>query len=105
MEYDNTNTGMLRKNGSKQRDSHPDYRGMVNVNGDEYWLSAWVKVGREGTKLAGEKYMSLALQPKDDEPPNRHQAPQTRHPTTRRPAVRQQPAAQHDDMGDDDIPF
>lgn len=69
MQYDNTNTGMLRKNQKKEKDNHPDYRGKINVDGVEYWLSAWIKVGREGTKLAGEKYMSLSVQPIEEQPP------------------------------------
>jgi len=65
--YDNTNTGLLKKNDRKEKDSHPDYRGMVNVDGVDYWLSAWIKVGKEGSKLAGQKFFSLALEPMEDQ--------------------------------------
>lgn len=67
MAYDNTNTGLLKKNDRKEKDSHPDYRGMVNVDGVDYWLSAWIKVGKEGSKLAGQKFFSLALEPMEDQ--------------------------------------
>ena len=67
MEYDNTNTGLLRKNDRKERDNHPDYRGMVNVDGVDYWLSAWIRVGKEGGKLAGQKFFSLALERMEDQ--------------------------------------
>jgi hypothetical protein len=65
MAYDNTNSGLLAKNDKQGNDSRPDYRGSINVDGTEYWLSAWIKTGRDGTKLAGQKYMSLSVQPKD----------------------------------------
>lgn len=65
MAYDNTNSGLLAKNDKQGNDSRPDYRGSINVDGREYWLSAWIKTGRDGTKLAGQKYMSLSVQPKD----------------------------------------
>jgi hypothetical protein len=66
--YDNTNRGMLTRNDKQGNESRPDYRGSINVAGVEYWLSAWIKEGREGTKLEGQKYMSLSVQPKDAQP-------------------------------------
>lgn len=90
MSYDNTNTGMLAKNDRKQKETHPDYRGTINIEGVEYWLSGWLKTGKEGGKLAGQKFFSLSVQPKDAAPAA---AP--------KPAAA--PAAA-DDM-DDDIPF
>lgn len=65
MSYDNTNSGLLAKNDKQGNDQRPDYRGSINVDGVDYWLSAWIKTGRDGTKLAGQKYMSLSAQPKD----------------------------------------
>ena len=67
-QYDNTNRGMLARNDKQGNESRPDYRGSINVAGVEYWLSAWIKEGREGTKLEGQKYMSLSVQPKDAQP-------------------------------------
>lgn len=65
MAYDNTNSGILTRNDKGGNENRPDYRGSINVDGVEYWLSAWIKEGREGTKLAGQKYMSLSVQPKE----------------------------------------
>jgi hypothetical protein len=65
MSYDNANSGLLAKNDKQGNEARPDYRGSINVEGREYWLSAWIKTGRDGTKLAGQKYMSLSVQPKD----------------------------------------
>ena len=58
-EYDNTNRGVLFKNEDKQQDSHADYRGQLNVNGQEFWLDAWIK-----TSKAGKKFMSVSVKPK-----------------------------------------
>lgn len=41
MEYDNTNKGSIWKNDKKATDKHPDFRGSINAEGKEYWLSAW----------------------------------------------------------------
>lgn len=108
MSYDNTNTGLLAKNTRKEKENHPDYSGSVNVEGVEYWLSGWIRVGREGSKLAGQKYFSLALTPKDeqqDRPAPRRAAsrPAPRDEAPRR-AQPPQPRGGFDDM-DDDIPF
>lgn len=59
MSYDNTNSGVLFKNDRKESEKHPDYKGSVNVNGQEFWLSAWIKTGQKG------KFMSLSVSPKD----------------------------------------
>jgi hypothetical protein len=66
MTYDNTNSGLLAKNDKQGNENRPDYRGSINVDGRDYWLSAWIKTGRDGTKLSGQKYMSLSVQPKGD---------------------------------------
>lgn len=65
MAYDNTNSGMLARNKRREKDTHPEYTGTINVDGVEYWMSAWIKEGRDGSKLAGEKYFSIAITKKD----------------------------------------
>lgn len=40
-EYDNTNRGAIWKNSEKTIDNHPDFKGTLNVEGVEYWVSAW----------------------------------------------------------------
>jgi hypothetical protein len=67
-EYDNTNSGMLARNKRKEKDTHPEYTGTINVEGVEYWMSAWVKEGRPGSKLDGQKYFSIAINRKDPPP-------------------------------------
>jgi hypothetical protein len=76
-------SGNLFKNDRKQKDSHPDYRGTITIEGTQYELAAWLKDGKKG------KYMSLNAkipQPRDNDAPRERQA-----------------AA--DNFGDSEIPF
>jgi len=50
----------LFKNDRKESEKHPDYKGYLTVNNQEFWLSAWIKEGKIG------KYMGLAISPKED---------------------------------------
>jgi len=54
--------GALFKN-EKEKDTHPDYRGDITIGGAKYWLSAWIKTGKNG------KYMSLSAKPKEEKTP------------------------------------
>lgn len=53
------NSGSLFKNDKKTSEKHPDYKGSAMIDGQDYWLSAWVKTGKSG------KFMSLAFELKD----------------------------------------
>ena len=88
MQYDNTNSGMLKRNPAKETEDHPDYKGSINANGVEYWVSAWINIAKEGSKIPGQKFLKIKLTPKD--------AP----PQSKKPAA----APSHDDL-DDDFPF
>ena len=59
-EYDNTNRGSLFDNDKKEKDTHPDFAGSINVDGKEYWLNGWKK-----TSKAGKRFFSLSVKPKD----------------------------------------
>lgn len=60
--------------------NNPTHRGSMMVNGEEYWVSLWVKEGQKGKFFAGQ------VQPKE----NRFETPS-----------RQVPVGEFDD----DIPF
>ena len=40
-QFSNTNRGSIWKNEKKLTDNHPDFTGALNVEGVEYWVSAW----------------------------------------------------------------
>ena len=62
-EYDNTNTGILSRNDRKEKDSHPDFKGSINIEGREFWLSGWVKIKKDGSS----KFFSLSVKRKDEQ--------------------------------------
>lgn len=99
MAYDETNRGALFKNEQKDSDKHPDYKGKVNVNGVDFWLSAWVK-----TAESGRRYMSLSVQPKEQPREERNERPRTHGERPGGPNNRPQSGTGFDDL-DDDIPF
>lgn len=84
-EYDNSNRGALFKNDRKEKETHPDYKGSINVGGTDYWLSAWLSESK-----AGKKYMSLSVKPKEEQQEKAQPAPA---------------AVVTDDGFNDDIPF
>ena len=90
--YDNTNRGVLFKNDRKEKDTHPNMKGSINVEGVEYWVSAWTKDGQNG------KFISLSLTPKEQT----QTAAQVAQKSA--PPQRQQAAPVAQDL-DDDIPF
>ena len=61
--YDNTNRGFLRTNEKKpeQKEGAPEYRGEINVNGQEFWIAGWLA---EHENMGG-KYFRLKTEPKD----------------------------------------
>ena len=43
MEYNNTNRGQIWKNEDRKSDSHPHFKGSMDIDGVEYWVSAWTR--------------------------------------------------------------
>ena len=82
--YDNTNRGALFPNDRREKDTQPNYKGEINVNGVDMWISGWKQMSN-----AGKPYLSLSLTPKEAQP--QAQAPA-------------QPAMASATI-DDDIPF
>lgn len=61
-DYDNTNSGVLFKNDRKERPNQPDYRGSLDVEGVQYWVSAWIKTAGPSARNPGSKFFSIAIQ-------------------------------------------
>lgn len=54
------NSGSVFKNENKATENHPEYKGSAMINGQEMWVSIWVK------KPEGKKpFLSLSFQNKE----------------------------------------
>lgn len=91
MAYDNTNRGSIWPNKKKEKDTHADFTGSINVDGVEYWLNGWRR--KEGAKPDSPS-MTFTVRPKQADHQNERPPQQGfgRAPTKRT------------DM-DDEIPF
>jgi len=50
------NSGAIFKNTKKDKETHPDYRGSINVEGKDYDIALWLKESQSGMK-----YFSVGL--------------------------------------------
>ena len=98
--YDNTNTGILAANTRRDKETQPTHTGSINIEGKEYWLSAWINEGKAGSKLEGKRYFSLKVNPKD---PPASEGKVTPESWAKKEASKSKPFGAFD--GDDDIPF
>ncbi len=64
-DYDNTNRGAVWKNDKKTTENHPDFRGDINIEGVEYWVSGWKR--KQGAN-PNSPAMSLAVTKKEARP-------------------------------------
>jgi hypothetical protein len=50
--FDDTNRGVLfNERDRKATEKDRDYSGKINIEGREFWLSAWIKTSKKGTKF------------------------------------------------------
>lgn len=59
MNQQRDNSGILGKNTRREKDTHPTHSGQCTIDGKAYWISGWVKDGRDGSR-----FFSLAFKPK-----------------------------------------
>lgn len=74
MAYDNKNRGTLGKNRRKTEDTHPPYAGQCNIDGIDYWISAWVNKSKD----SDEKFFGLTFKrktPRSDAPKTEEDIP------------------------------
>ena len=63
-EFDNKNRGAIWKNDKKETEKHPDFRGELNVDGVDFWVSAWRRAPGAPEKAPA---LSFAITPKDSQ--------------------------------------
>lgn len=67
-DYDNTNRGAIFKNEKKETEKHPDFTGSLNVNGQEFWVSAWKRRPDQSEKSPA---LSFSIKAKDSSAPTK----------------------------------
>ena len=51
-------SGLLFRNERKEQPNHADYEGSAMINGQEFYMNAWIKEGKKG------KFMSFSFRSK-----------------------------------------
>jgi len=83
-------TGTLFRNDRKTSEKHPDKKGSCKINGQEYWVSGWIRYSDNG-----EERISLAFSLKEERPDRSGPAP-----------VKNQQISTNTNINiDDEIPF
>ncbi len=85
-DFDNTNRGAIWGNDKDGNDRRPDFKGSLNVNGEEYWVSAWKRKPNAKERAPA---LTFSIEKKE-----------AKYQNSEKPA----PANNFDDF-DDDIPF
>ncbi len=57
------NTGAIFKNDKKTSETHPDYKGKVNVNGADMEVALWLKESKSGTKYFSATFQEPYVKP------------------------------------------
>ena len=76
------------KNNRKEKPTHPDFTGDMNVDGKMYWVNMWEKTDKNGNT-----YFSGSIREKD-----------AAYAQAKAPLEKQAPSEKFDDI-EDDIPF
>ncbi len=62
-QYDNNLTGILFKNDKNGNEKRPDYKGSAEIEGVQYWVSAWIRDTAKG------KCLSMKYERKEQQAP------------------------------------
>jgi len=121
--FDNTNRGAIWRNTEKRDDKDRDFKGSINIDGVEYWISGWSKKQGDNPNAPSVRF---SVQRKEEvhnqgyqqtqqamQQPQQQQAPQQQsyqnqpNPTHQQAPQQQQQPQQQPDAFDfnDDIPF
>lgn len=71
-QYDNEKRFALFKNDKANNPKRPDYRGTIQINGQEYKMSGWLKESAKGEFISGQIEVA---QPKPDAQPQSDPTP------------------------------
>jgi len=63
MNYGNTNRGRIWSNECKAKATHPDFKGSLNVKGEEFLISAWKQKGDASSDMLN---LSFSVRPKEE---------------------------------------
>ena len=91
------NRGTLFPNDTRTTDAHPDFKGDFNIDGVNYWISAWKKAGSRG------EFLSLSVEKKKAPDVNKMADQKAAQEKFQKPDRRAEPAPRDD--FNDDIPF
>ena len=101
------NSGSLWPNNRKEKETHPDLTGTLDVEGQQFWINAWSKTA----KTNGEEWLSISIRPKEAQgaPAKTYTAPAGGKWARNVPAqpAQAEPAkpATSDDNPPDEVPF
>lgn len=71
-DFDETNRFTLSKNTQKREGKRDaDYRGSINVNGQEFWLNGWITNSKNGPFISGSIRPKEPKQEREPEPAQR----------------------------------
>lgn len=65
--------GYLRKNEKREKDTQPQYKGAATIDGQGYWLAAWVNENEDGSK-----YLSIVFERQEQQAQSRNREPEAK---------------------------
>ena len=90
------NSGSLFRNDRCETERHPTHKGTAKIDGRDYWVSAWIKEAKDGSR-----FFSLAFDLKEGSPAT----PKPASKAPARPVVGSAADPQARPPFDDSIPF